>query len=76
MTAGQLVEHFSQLAPTDKVRMVLDDDEYPIDHIQDCNIRNNESHPYQDAYNLLGELHEFTGTKAVMLKMISNYFEE
>jgi hypothetical protein len=75
ITAGELVEHFSAMDPNEPIYTTAYGDTEPIIELDGSGITGPDGeHPYQEAYNLLDELHEFTGTKVAMLKMVADYF--
>jgi hypothetical protein len=75
ITAGEMVEHFGAMDPNEPVSMAAYGDTETIDELDDASVCGPDGdHVYQEAYNLLEELHEFTGTKKEMLKQIADYF--
>jgi hypothetical protein len=75
ITAGEMVDHFIDMDPVEPVRISVSGDVFPIEEIQGQYVCGpTDDHPYQDAHNLLEDLHEFSGTKKEMLRLIAQYF--
>ena len=75
ITAGDMADHFSAMDPVEPIYLHVPGDVLPIQEIDGQYVCGpSGAHPYQDAYNLLSKLHEFSGTKKEMLRLIGEYF--
>ena len=72
ITAGEMAEHFGAMDPNEPIRLEIFGDSETITELDGTSVCGPDGeHVYQEAYNLLEELHEFTGTKKEMLKQIA-----
>jgi hypothetical protein len=75
ITAGEMAEHFGAMDPNEPVTLAVYGDSEGIEELDGGSVCGPDGdHIYQEAYNLLEELHEFSGTKKEMLKQIADYF--